>query len=108
MLDLDKLTPAESIILKELKAELREVLESEAYCPGDGNMDLRVDMLDLQAAISDWGGPSFWDVDRDGRITGADIGLIVANWTDDCTGNIAPPGATPLNDPSYIPTCLTD
>ncbi len=105
-LDIDDLGPVEQAILDDLRREMRAILESTPYCPGDGNLDGRVDMEDLTAAIADWGAPSWWDLDRDGLITGADIGLLIANWNPDCATDTVPRVDLPYNDPAYIPDCL--
>jgi hypothetical protein len=105
-LDIDDLGPVEEAILDDLRREMRAILESTPYCPGDGNLDGRVDMEDLTAAIADWGSPSWWDLDRDGLITGADIGLLIANWNPDCGTETVPRTGLPYNDPAFIPGCL--
>ena len=63
-------------------------------------------MEDLTAAIADWGAASWWDLDRDGTITGADIGLLIANWNPDCAADTVPRDGLSYNDPAYIPDCL--
>lgn len=106
MLDLENLTPVQTAVLTQLKAELLETLLSETYCPGDGNLDGRVDELDLTSALADWGQPSWWDIDRSGTFDGRDLGALLGYWNPDCAANVVPRKDLAYNSKAYIPYCL--
>lgn len=105
-LDLEELDPPAAAAFEAMRNELLRVLEDQPFCPGDGNLDGRIDQLDLEGAFADWGAPSWWDVDRDGTVDGADIGLLIANWNPDCRVNQVPRGTATFNQPGHIPDCL--
>jgi hypothetical protein len=106
-LDIDNLNPVAQAKFDALKSYMYETLASESFCMGDGNQDLKVDGADLAGVLGDWGYSSFWDINRNGIADGADIGLILANWTSDCSGQSVPKGLTlPFNDPAAIPACI--
>lgn len=55
-------------------------------CPGDVDGDGRVDVTDLLAVISQWGGSGgSADVDGDGYVDVADLLIVIGNWGE-CTG----------------------
>jgi len=97
--DLSSMSAEEAEMFDLLRNHLAETLTSEWYCPGDGNLDFRVDAEDLQGLLSSWGGPGFWDINQDGVTDGADLGILLENWNRDCTGQIDPAG-------QGIPLCL--
>ncbi|MBY0278838.1 sulfatase-like hydrolase/transferase [Candidatus Binatia bacterium] len=81
-LDLDALTPEQQRSYDELSARLQALLDSNVPCPGDGNIDLVVDDLDL----SDWrfyadstGLSSWYDLNLDGLTNDADRTIIQQN-----------------------------
>lgn len=50
--------------------------------PGDLNGDGRVDGADLGMLLAAWGTATAWaDLDGDGTVGGADLGLLLARWT---------------------------
>ena len=48
---------------------------------GDLNLDGRVNGADLGLMLSGWGQPGNTDLNRDGTTNGADLGLQLSNWT---------------------------
>ncbi len=82
------LTPEQQQNFDALSAELQIVLNSEIPCPGDGNLDKRVDGKDL----ADWryyralsGGQSSWyDLNFDGLTNDADRAIIEQNFGKNC------------------------
>ena len=54
-----------------------------SWAPGDLNRDGSVDGADLGLLLADWGSPRFPDADinRDGTVNGADLGILLSNWT---------------------------
>lgn len=71
----------------ELKNEMDRVLASEIACPGDGNLDKRVNQRDLQGVQDFVGvGPSFFDFNGDGKTDQADIDIVTAHMNTDCLG----------------------
>jgi hypothetical protein len=86
-LPLDHLTPVQQRNYDELSAQLAALLASEPACPGDGNIDLMVDALDLE----DWrfyaestGLSSVYDLNIDGLTNEADESIIQDNLGLDC------------------------
>jgi len=64
-------------VFNTLNGKLKKMLASEPACTGDGNMDKRVDQLDLQ----DWAsfqnvGSSRYDLNLDGQTNPADQSII--------------------------------
>jgi len=92
-----------------LQAELDRVLDSQSACPGDGNLDMRVDQRDADgvaafaAAMSpltgDIGGPSFFDLNGDARTDDADAAIVAAHMGTDCLG---PCRRSDLNRDGYV------
>jgi hypothetical protein len=57
-------------------------LASQPACPGDGNIDGKVDALDIQnwtVVSHSWGLSSIYDINLDGLTNGADLTLIGNN-----------------------------
>jgi hypothetical protein len=86
-LPLDSLTPLQQRNFDALSARLEAILASEPACPGDGNIDLVVDALDLD----DWrfyeqstGLSSVYDLNIDGLTNGDDEAIIQENLGLDC------------------------
>ena len=52
------------------------------WCEGDFNFDGKIDGADLGRIIANWGSKSslLQDLNRDGDINGADIGIFLGNW----------------------------
>jgi hypothetical protein len=82
------LNPEQLANFNALYAELQALLNSEAACPGDGNLDKKVDGKDLVdwkffSALS--GGQSSWyDVNLDGKTEEADRSIIVQHLGTNC------------------------
>ena len=79
----------------DLLDELNRITGSEPTCPGDGNLDLRVDERDAEGvanfstAVSPLfpfpvGGPSFFDLNLDAKTDQADADIVAANLGADC------------------------
>jgi hypothetical protein len=74
------LSPEQLANFDALYAELLAVLNSEIPCPGDGNLDKKVNAKDIR----DWqyfralsaGGSSWYDFNLDGKTDDADLGII--------------------------------
>lgn len=79
------LTPVQQAAFERLLDELDGVLASEVPCPGDGNLDKRVDARDI-LDLFDWWGPtsSVYDFNGDLMTDGADLGVILSNWDREC------------------------
>ena len=56
------------------------VLGIAVACPADLNADGRVDGADLGLMIGAWGSDGPGDLDGDGSVSGADLGLLFADW----------------------------
>ncbi len=54
--------------------------ECEEPVPGDLNGDGIVDGADLGILLNNWGGDGVGDLDGDGIVDGADLGLLLNNW----------------------------
>ena len=79
--------PVAAEAFERLRAELTSIQESAIACPGDGNLDKRVDQHDLDGVESFFGaGPSYFDMNRDGQTTEADRQIVLANLGTDCLG----------------------
>jgi hypothetical protein len=82
------LTPLQLANFNALYAELQRVLHSEPACPGDGNLDKRVDLGD----VVNWkffriisGGQSSWyDFNFDGLTNAADRSIIQQHLGTNC------------------------
>lgn len=71
----------------ELKNEMDRILASEIACPGDGNLDKRVNQRDVQGT-QDFAaaGPSFFDFNGDAETDRADTDIVMAHLNTDCLG----------------------
>ena len=49
--------------------------------PGDLNGDGSVDGADLGLLLSNWGGTGLGDLNGDGVVNGADLGILLSNWS---------------------------
>ncbi|MEO8935933.1 MAG: sulfatase-like hydrolase/transferase [Burkholderiaceae bacterium] len=84
-------TPAIAANYADLRAKLSSILASQPACPGDGNIDGKVDAQDvsLWASVSQsWGKSSVYDLNFDGITDGADLTIIQRN-----LGNCRPSSA---------------
>jgi arylsulfatase A-like enzyme len=79
------LTPEQSANYQALSAALEEIMESEVSCPGDGNLDKRVDMKDFAGVQTHKGGSSVFDFNSDGATDDADVQIVLANMGTNCT-----------------------
>jgi hypothetical protein len=54
-----------------------------SYAPGDINRDGQVDGADLGLLLADWGSDALpaADINRDGNVDGSDLGLLLSDWT---------------------------
>jgi arylsulfatase A-like enzyme len=78
------LTPDQVANFETLAAELEELLASEAACHGDGNLDKRVDSMDLLGVRSHLGQPSVFDFNLDGVTDGDDLPCVWSNFGHEC------------------------
>jgi hypothetical protein len=75
-----QLTPEQLANYEALSEELQSLLNSEIPCPGDGNLDKKVNGKDIQ----DWkffqalsqGKSSWYDLNFDGKTDDADLAII--------------------------------
>ncbi|HSF33590.1 MAG TPA: sulfatase-like hydrolase/transferase [Candidatus Tectomicrobia bacterium] len=83
-----QLTPGQLANLNALSAELQVLLSSEISCPGDGNLDKKVNGKDIEdwkffSALS--GGLSSWyDLNFDGLTNEADLAIIQQHLGTNC------------------------
>jgi hypothetical protein len=49
-------------------------------CPADVNDDGLVDGADLGVLVGNWGGTGAGDLDESGAVDGADLGLLLSAW----------------------------
>ena len=84
LLSKSSLTQTEKINLSRLLAELEKILNSEPACPGDGNLDKKVNEEDIQGVIDNWGQPSVFDFNSDGTTDLKDLQIIETNFGDVC------------------------
>jgi len=81
----DPLTPVQEVAFHHLLHELHDLLASEVPCPGDGNLDKVVDMQDIVDLFTWWGtSSSVYDFNRDLITDGADLGIVLLNFGNDC------------------------
>ena len=77
----DCLPPPLRPIFNELNDELNRILNSEAPCPGDGNLDKVVDQLDLDGVEAFMNsGPSFFDFNLDAETDNLDRDIVLQNF----------------------------
>lgn len=82
MLPLDDLSPEQQQNYDALSSQLQAIFDSVPYCPGDGNIDFKVDQLDLDdwSSFANSGGLSSWyDLNIDGLTNDADRSIIEDN-----------------------------
>jgi arylsulfatase A-like enzyme len=77
--------------LAALRAELAALLATEAACPGDGNLDKRVDVKDLVGVRTNRGGPSVFDFNNDGVTDDLDLQIVQENLGRNC---LVPPSTS--------------
>lgn len=85
---LPSLTPDQQANYDALSAQLARILNSQTSCPGDGNLDGRVDQRDIE----DWsvfaglaqGKSSWYDINLDGLTDRSDLAIIQDNLGTDC------------------------
>lgn len=70
-----------------LMSELEMTKNSGIDCPGDGNLDKRVNDLDL-IGVNNFmdAGPSYFDFNKDGLTNQEDQAIVIANLKNDCLG----------------------
>lgn len=70
-----------------LQKALNDQRNSEVSCTGDGNLDKRVNYLDLAGVTQFQGaGPSIWDFNGNGQTDPDDIEIVKSNLGTDCIG----------------------
>lgn len=77
-----KLTPHQAINYAQLVQALEALQDSVVPCPGDGNIDGRVDQADIDnyhAIVADWSGSSVYDFNLDGITDDSDLQIIQDN-----------------------------
>ncbi len=90
---LPPLGAGESAILSLLKQQMKDLLESEPPCPGDGNLTKTVDGDDLEGVLATWGETMSWsDFNLDGIVNSKDLAIVLGAWGTNCEGNV---GAVP-------------
>jgi arylsulfatase A-like enzyme len=78
------LTKTEQANLNKLMAVMDGILASEPACPGDGNLDKKVNDDDIQGLIDNWNLPSVFDFNNDGVTDVKDLQIIETNFGDVC------------------------
>jgi hypothetical protein len=79
------LSPDQQKVYDKLSKKLDQMLESQPPCPGDGNMDRRVDQKDFDDWTTFFGvGSSVYDLNFDGQTDDADTLPIRANFGAKC------------------------
>ena len=84
----EQLTPEQLANYNALSTQMRALLSSEIACPGDGNLDKKVNQKDIRA----WnffrdlsGGKSSWyDLNFDGLTDEADLAIIEQHLGTNC------------------------
>ncbi|MDA7668719.1 sulfatase-like hydrolase/transferase [bacterium] len=85
-LPLDDLGPIQTAAFLDLYQALQDQLQSEIPCPGDGNLDKRVDAADIGGLLQYWGPQSsVYDLNQDAVTDVIDLGLLLVYWNPDCT-----------------------
>jgi arylsulfatase A-like enzyme len=95
LLSRGSLSPEERENFELLQSALVDLLASEAECTGDGNLDKKVDDLDLEGIETYRDQPSVFDFNDDGTTNDADREIVLANFGAVCE----PPG------PVDLPSC---
>jgi hypothetical protein len=90
------LTSVQAMNYNRLQEELQNTLDSQTTCPGDGNLDQRVDQRDADGVTSFStamspltgviGGQSFFDLNTDAETNATDAQIVTANLGTDCIG----------------------
>lgn len=87
-LNTDDLTPEQQRNYDTLRAQLDALLASAVPCPGDGNLDMVVNQLDLDDwqtyTAPTWGFSSVYDINLDGLTDDVDKGMIEQYLGTDC------------------------
>jgi arylsulfatase A-like enzyme len=78
------LTPDQESNLNQLMAVLDSLLASEPACPGDGNLDKKVDFDDINGVVANWGLPSVFDFNNDGVTDQEDNQTVLNYYGDVC------------------------
>jgi hypothetical protein len=84
LLSKSSLTKTEQANLNKLMAVMDGILASEPECPGDGNLDKKVNDEDIQGVIDNWNLPSVFDFNNDGVTDVKDLQIIETNFGDVC------------------------
>jgi arylsulfatase A-like enzyme len=84
LLKLPRLTQSDQDNLADLRVALAAILDSEPACPGDGNLDKRVNGEDLAGVRRYAGGASWYDFNDDGLTDAADEAIVRANFGRNC------------------------
>lgn len=84
LLTKSSLTKSEQANLNKLSAVMDGILASEPACPGDGNLDKKVNDEDIQGVIDNWNLPSVFDFNNDGVTDVKDLQIIETNFGDQC------------------------
>lgn len=74
------LTAAQAAAFADLSSRMRTLLESEPECQGDGNLDKRVDLDDVQGVVRYWGRPSVFDFTQDGVTDVNDMQVVLQSY----------------------------
>jgi hypothetical protein len=83
-----RLSPVQQANYDALSAQLSRILSSQPACPGDGNIDGRVDRFD----VADWktfallarGKSSWYDLNLDGLTNGKDLAIVREHMGTNC------------------------
>jgi arylsulfatase A-like enzyme len=87
----DLMSDTDNENLAELRAELAALLATEVACPGDGNLDKRVDVKDMVGVRTNRGGPSVFDFNNDGFTDGTDLQIVRDNLGRNCLATAPTP-----------------
>lgn len=82
--DPGNLDPEQLANYQQLQTELSQLLASEPGCPGDGNLDKRVDQRDRVGVKTFRGQPSVFDLNNDGTTNALDLHIVNENFGDTC------------------------
>ena len=74
------LNPEQAANLRALRRALGQLLDSEVACPGDGNLDKRVDRKDFVGVQTNKGQSSVFDFTADGVTDDADLQIVKDNF----------------------------
>jgi len=79
------LNPEQAANLRALRRALGQLLDSEVSCPGDGNLDKRVDRLDFVGVQTNKGQSSVFDFNVDGVTNDLDLQIVKDNFGAVCS-----------------------